>query len=280
MVRFAPVVAALGLATVAQAGDLEQLAAKYKLDILTSELRLPVKTRHGEIAGKEADAAQLAAYTHLFVPEFALYPTQMVKRARLRRIILCRDLSFAGQLRTAIPDFENDTLYLDIVRGVENTSYVRKVIHHELFHIIDYRDDGVLYGDDRWVALTPPPFKYGRGGKFAQDISETATLTTKYPGFLNHYSTTGVEEDKAEVFANLIVDAEYVADRVKTDAVLRAKVERMKELLAEFCPDVDTTFWGEVDRRNRPVVTPIPADACRPCPPRWPRLHARFTRRR
>ena len=53
----------------------------------------------------------------------------------------------------------------------------------------------------RWDALKPKDFKYGSGGKNAQDISTTSLLTEKYPGFLNHYSTTAVEEDKAEVLA-------------------------------------------------------------------------------
>ncbi len=62
-------------------------------------------------------------------------------------VVRARELTFAGQRRNAIPDFEHDTLYLDVSRGAYSKSYFRKVIHHEFFHIIDYRDDGSLYND-------------------------------------------------------------------------------------------------------------------------------------
>ena len=68
-------------------------------------------------------------------------------------------------------------------------------------------------------------------------------LTDKFPGFLNHYSTTGVEEDKAEIFANLIVEPEVVKKRAETDAVLQSKVAQMRELLAAFCAEMNDDFW-------------------------------------
>jgi hypothetical protein len=77
-------------------------------------------------------------------------------------------------------------------------------------------------------------------------------LTDKFPGVLNHYSTTAVEEDKAEVFANLIVDSKYVANRAKKDRVLSAKVERMKELLVAFCPEMNDKFWEAAGKMKRP----------------------------
>jgi hypothetical protein len=82
-------------------------------------------------------------------------------------------------------------------------------------------------------------------------MADTSVLTDKYPGFLNHYSTTGVEEDKAEVFANLIFDAAYVAERAKKDKVLATKIERMKELLTKFCPEMNQKFWTKVEKINR-----------------------------
>jgi hypothetical protein len=231
--------------------ELGEVARAYHIEVVTADPAFPVSTRHGTIDGKGADPKALHEYARLFVPEFSLYPADLVKRARLRRVVLCRDLSFAGQRRNAVPDYEHDTLYLDVSRGTYNTRYLRKVIHHEFFHIIDYRDDGSVYADERWASLNPPGFKYGGSGRAAQDLRETSVLTTKYPGFLNHYSTTAVEEDKAEVFANLVVDLAYVEDRALTDRVLRAKVARMKELLAAFCPEMDGRFWEKVRRMKR-----------------------------
>ena len=98
-----------------------------------------------------------------------------------------------------------------MLRGGYDRLYLCRVLHHEFFHIIDYRDDGDVYEDKAWAALNRPGFHYGTGGKNAQHVASARELTEKFPGFLNYYATTGVEEDKAEVFANLIVDPAYVA---------------------------------------------------------------------
>ena len=228
--------------------DLEKVATTYGIQIVTTDPGFPIKTTHGAIAGKVADVRELQDYAGLFVREFSLYPRELVERLRLKRVVLCGDLSFASQRRSAIPDFEHHTLYLDVSWGSSNRLYQRKVIHHEFFHILDLVDDGSVYEDATWVRLNPPGFNYGSGGSRAQDNSWTSVLTEKFPGFLNHYSTTGVEEDKAEIFANLMVDSDYVRRRISKDLVLRAKVEAMKALLLKLCPQMNEDFWRKVDR--------------------------------
>src|SRR5262249_29172865 len=128
--------------------ELEKLAKTYKIKVAHADLSFPVKTTHGTINGKDAGKKELQEYAGLFASEFALYPTELVRRSRLKRIVLCRGLSFAGQRRSAIPDYEHDVLYLDVSRGTDNKTYLRKVIHHEFFHIVDYRDDGSVYKDE------------------------------------------------------------------------------------------------------------------------------------
>lgn len=232
--------------------ELQRVAHNYQIEILTSNLDLPLKTTHGLIEGKAAAEQQLLAYQPLFVQEFSLYPPKLIRLAKLKRVVFCDELSFAGQRRNAVPDFEHDTLYLDIVPGVENSLYMRKVLHHDVYHMIDYRDDGRLYNDDRWLLLNPPQFQYSRGGgKSVQDLAETSVFTDNCPGFLNHYSTMGVEEDKAEIFAHMLVEGSYVSRRAARDDVLAAKVERMKELLEKFCPEMNSEFWKKVEKAEQ-----------------------------
>lgn len=241
---------ALGLllagATAAEpgAGDaLAEIARRHEIVIAAADPGLPVATRYGRIEGRAAPAAEVAAYAPLLAGELSRYPPDLVRRSGLRRVALCVELSFAGQRRNAVPDFEGHTLFLEVSRGSGNRLYLRKVIHHEFFHIVDLRDDGRLYRDDAWSLLNPRGFRYGAGGRSVQDFSATSVLTTRYPGFLNHYSTTGVEEDKAEVFANLLVEPEAVRRRTAEDPVLAAKVLRMRSLVAAFCPAAGDAFW-------------------------------------
>ncbi len=229
---------------------LTDIERTYQIKIETRGVPFPIKCSYGDIGGKDADRGDLDEYIGVFVKEFSLYPPALVERTKLTTIVLCRDLSFAGQLRSAIPDFEHDTLYLDVSRAKDNKLYQRKVLHHEFFHLIDYRDDGQVYEDKDWNALNPDGFKYGSGGKNAQDNRETSVLTDKYPGFLNHYSTTGVEEDKAEIFTYLFIDPKYLERRSMQDQVLAEKIKAMKQLLARFCPEMTEKFWR---KRNKPI---------------------------
>ncbi len=230
---------------------LDQIARAFRIEIITANAAFPVQTTFGMIEGKNADETDLEDYTKLFSFEFAIYPPELVQRAQLKRVVFCTGLSFAGQRRNAVPDFEHDTLYLDVSRGKHSQLYLRKVIHHEFFHIIDYRDDGAVYRDDSWSSLNAADFQYGTGGAAAQDRANTSILTTQFPGFLNHYSTTGVEEDKAEVFANLIVGLPAFEERASKDHVLNAKMERMKQLLTGFCPELNEMFWERVRSLKR-----------------------------
>lgn len=221
----------------------EELDQRYGLIMVTHDPEFPVKCSYGLIEGRAATAEELKSYLALFTPEFSLYPRSLIEKTGLKKVVFCKDLAFAGQRRNAIPDFEHDTLYLEVVRGMERPTYMRKVIHHEYFHVIDFKDDGKLYKDDRWKTLNPAGFQYGTGGKNAQTVKGTANLTDAYPGFLNHYSTTGVEEDKAEVFAFLVVENETVKRRMETDPVLRSKVEMLQNLLSSYCPEIQEGFW-------------------------------------
>ena len=206
----------------------------------------------GAIDGRAAAKVDVASYATLFAFEWSLYPPQPVEKTRLKRIVFCKDLTFAKQRRTAVPDFEHDVLYFDVVRGREDDRYARKVIHHEFFHLIDLRDDGKLYEDERWASLNSKGFKYGSGGAMLQDDPTVTTTGRAVPGFLNRYAASGVEEDKAEVFRDMMVEPRTMARRAATDKYMRAKMDRMKELLAAFARRRSMGISGE--RSRRPVA--------------------------
>ncbi|MFO0826030.1 MAG: hypothetical protein U0792_23405 [Gemmataceae bacterium] len=227
------------------------LARKYRLDIVVRKPTFPVKTRLGVIDGAEADHKEADSYAAIFAFEWSLYPVDLVRKTELQTVVFCKDLSFAGQKRTAIPDFEHDTLYLDVSRGRHDDLYVRKVIHHEFFHLVDLKDDGHLYEDERWTRLNPPGFKYGPGGAKLQDDPTVTTTGKDEPGFMNRYATAGVEEDKAELFAHMMVEPKAIANRIEKDKYVRVKVERMKELMLAFSPKAGKEFWLAIEKLDR-----------------------------
>ncbi|MCP3916578.1 MAG: hypothetical protein GY711_13560 [bacterium] len=228
--------------------ELRKLAKRHGIEVVYKDLSFPVPTAHGPIVGKSATAKELEAYVPLFIREFGRYPDEFVKRLSLKRIVLCRTLVFDGQLRTAIPDFQHRTMYYDAARSMTTIHYARTTIHHELFHMADWLDDGLIYKDTGWLELNDDKFRYGSGGENAQGDRSMSLLTDRYPGFLTKYSTTGVEEDKAEVFAHLFVCPDIVAERIKSDRVLEYKVARMKGLLESFCKKFDRSFWRKHEK--------------------------------
>lgn len=100
--------------------------------------------------------------------------------------------------------------------------------------------------DLSWIRLNSPGFSYGSGG--ASERGKDMFLShgrgaTPVPGFLNPYSQTAVEEDKAEVYATLMRDGRILES---SDDILRAKANELRRRLEWFCSDLDASFWSRV----------------------------------
>lgn len=214
--------------------------------------------RHGAITGVPAFREDLQSYRILLAAELGRYPIEYVRAVGLKKIVLCTILTFDGQRRSAIPDFETDTLYLDVSPKRRSREYLRRVFHHEFFHLVDYRDDGKVYEDEAWAALNREDFQYGKGGKTVQNDSTVSAITDKFPGFLNRYSTAGVEEDKAEIYAYLMVQPAVIDERSKLDPILHRKQQLLRQQLMHF-----SQAAGEM-LRPLPVDSAHRADQDRP----------------
>jgi hypothetical protein len=226
-----------------------RIEEQYGIQVVYSGQRYPVKTYYGPIQATAANSSELDSYSAILAHEFLIYPSNLIKRVRLKRIVLCRGLSYGGQVRSAIPDYEHDTLYLDVERGAYSRVYQSLVIHHEFFHVVDYQDDGQVYSDAQWARLNSATFRYGNGG-VAMQGDALSSLATDRVGFLTNYATSGVEEDKAEMFAHMMTEYAEVVKRASTDDVLRRKMVAMKKLLKSFCAEIDDSFWKRVSGRG------------------------------
>jgi hypothetical protein len=123
----------------------------------------------------------------------------------------------------------------------ESPAYQRSVIHHEFFHMMDERM-GVMRKDPAWAALNPPSFKYGSGGAKMR-TNGVGDLNSDIPGFITKYGTSAIEEDKAELYAHLIIDPVFVANEAKSDPVLTKKIALLKSRMAKYHPTFSAKFW-------------------------------------
>ena len=236
------------LAAQEKAPTLEALCRKFQIEIDTRPGKIyPVETNFGKITGTNATRAAVDKYAAILAEELSKYPSAYLRKTKIKKIVLARNLKFAGQERAAVPDFQNNLLHLDVLQGNWNEIYQRTVIHHELFHVVDWRDDGKLYEDRDWKKLNPSKFRYGKGGKNARGPDQWP-LDSSLTGFLNKYSMSGVEEDKAEIYANLIVRPGTIRRRAQKDAVIASKITSMKKLLYAFSRSMNRDFWINLER--------------------------------
>ena len=193
-----------------------------------------------------ADKKQLDLYRKILAAELGKYPMPLLQKSKLKGIAIVKNLSVAGQRRAAMPDYENEILYLDFQRGAHNPAYQAHVIHHEFFHLLEQELNGSAYfKDPEWAKLNPKNFKYGKGGK-EQRGNDNFALVHPQSGFINRYSTSALEEDKAEIYAALFISAERkkITAMAANDTHLAAKIKMMLTILQQ----IDPVFPRQLDQ--------------------------------
>ena len=127
------------------------------------------------------------------------YDQKFLKKINLRYIVLCEDLSISKINTAGIPDNVMKTLILDIKF---NERYFERVIHHEVFHIINdsYKE---LFNEKLWSNFNIKEFKYAE----CSTCTDKLGLDTykKTDGFFTEYSRSTASEDMAEVFSHLMI---------------------------------------------------------------------------
>jgi hypothetical protein len=156
------------------------------------------------------------------------YSKEFLRKINLKYIVMCENLSISGINTAGIPDHVMKTLIIDLKF---DEKYFERVIHHELFHIIN---DGFkkLFNEDEWKKFNDPNFKYAD----CSTCSKKLGLDTykKTDGFFTEYSMTIPSEDMAEVYSHLIM-GNY---KNSNDKILNKKIEFIKDRLKE----IDSTF--------------------------------------
>ena len=146
------------------------------------------------------------------------YDQKFLKKINLKYIVLCEDLSISKINTAGIPDNVMKTLILDIKF---NEKYFERVIHHEVFHIINdsYKE---LFNEKLWLNFNLKEFKYAE----CSTCTDKLGLDTykKTDGFFTEYSRSTASEDMAEVFSHLMIESNLN----DIDPILRKKIQFIK----------------------------------------------------
>jgi len=156
------------------------------------------------------------------------YSRNFLKIINLKYIVLCKNLSISGMYTAGIPDNIMKTLILDIEF---NKKYFERVIHHEVFHIINlsYKE---LFNENEWINFNKKDFQYAKCSTCTDKIDLNTYIDTD--GFLTEYSKTTPSEDMAEVFSHIMFNINIP----KNDSIL----QRKKEFIIRNILKVDKTF--------------------------------------
>ena len=146
------------------------------------------------------------------------YDQKFLKKINLKYIVLCEDLSISKINTAGIPDNVMKTLILDIKF---NEKYFERVIHHEVFHIINdsYKE---LFNEKLWSNFNIKEFKYAE----CSTCTDKLGLDTykKTDGFFTEYSRSTASEDMAEVFSHLMIESNLN----DIDPILKKKIQFIK----------------------------------------------------
>ena len=156
------------------------------------------------------------------------YSKEFLRKINLKYIVMCENLSISGINTAGIPDHVMKTLIVDLKF---NEKYFERVVHHELFHIINdgFKD---LFNENEWKNFNNLNFKYAECSTCSKKLGlETYKKTN---GFFTEYSMTIPSEDMAEVYSHLIM-GNYKSSK---DKILNQKIDFIKDKLNK----IDSSF--------------------------------------
>jgi hypothetical protein len=234
---------AQGLVPVAGQSAQVSALARLGIEVLVPAQRFRLESGSAELTGAPLSVEQREHALATLTRELQRYPAAFLARARLRRLLLCTQLHEASEPIPSLPNYHG-TLLLDVDA---DAPYLRRLVHHEIFHFADYADDDQLSHDPAWLGLNDRYFAYGSGGRFAREPG-VGRFSSEIPGFVSRYATSALEEDKAETFAMRMSAPREFATLAASDPVLRAKSAALEAQLQRLSEAMDERFFRAVDR--------------------------------
>ena len=197
------------------------------------------------VESRGGDAQAAALYLRAYIEEFSKYPRSFLRQVNLEWVLFVKGLRVEGEPRAAtfLRSYAPTTMaprggmVYDVQQGATNHAYVRRALHHEFFHFIDYGVQAGGVEDVDWLAMNPPGFRYtGEMAHFSRRLDHPA------PGIITSYSAKSSWEDRAELFAALMDEDTY--PRLREIAAADPVVRRKIRYLVRFLERIDPAMGG------------------------------------
>ena len=160
------------------------------------------------------------------------YSPSFLKKNNIRYLVMCENLFISNINTGGIPDTKKRTLIIDINF---NPKYFERMIHHEIFHMIQ-KSNSKYFDEEKWVSLNTEDFEYAKCSTCSDRLNLDLYKNTE--GFLTEYSKSIPSEDMAEVFSFLMTDKAKVEVKSDDDMILKNKIDFIKSSLLK----IDSSF--------------------------------------
>tara|TARA_B110000444_G_scaffold191942_1_gene181772 strand:+ start:31 stop:771 length:741 start_codon:yes stop_codon:yes gene_type:complete len=199
---------------------------KLKYLYAKSSFRLGVQKN---IICENSNKSDLNNKYNLIYKNLNRYSYNFLKKINLKYIVLCENLSISGINTAGIPDNVMKTLILDIKF---NPRFFERVIHHEVFHIINDQYK-MLFDENEWQEFNDSNFKYAKCSTCTEKLGLNIYKRTN--GFLTEYSKSTASEDMAEVYSHLIyLSPEKISEIRKLDKILNKKISYIESKIRKI----------------------------------------------
>ena len=156
------------------------------------------------------------------------YNSNFLRKINLKFVVLCKNLEISGINTGGIPDNKFRTLILDLTF---NRNYFERMIHHEIFHMIQSTHRN-YFDEELFSNFNEPNFTYAECSTCSDRLNLDLDENTK--GFLTEYSKSIPSEDMAEIFSFLMTNKSKVNEITQKDNILKNKVELIKSGLSKI----------------------------------------------
>jgi hypothetical protein len=256
--------------------DLRKIEQKWGITVLwapgSPAPPMPAKVRLVYSYFTDKKIVQFKAFVRMLREELDMYPDTIVSRLGFGNIYILdeftfRDVKLAGQSFSWLP--KPAVAYgLNSFKPEDANSraFFSRTTHHEVFHAMERQfthSGGPLFGAT-WDALNEPGFKYriGPNSVSAEGQPTHTKDNAGRKGFAEPYGMNIATDDRATLYARMMVADQVFYGRLATDPILLAKTNRLQEFFGNIRQELSIPASSPLYQ----MLSRTPADAASAAP--------------
>lgn len=221
-----------------------RIKSRHGIEIVTTQIPGSPWTDIVYSAATPKDDLQLLRFLQILNQELDLYPDQFFQQQQLHHIVLLKKVFFSERPADGFYRAHKNAIFLNFLHKRSNVIAQRHTIHHEIFHMIEANQGTLSHQPDTtWQNYNSPDFQYGLNTIKSTSHNTTTSpfaMAREHPGFITPYAMLSAKEDKAEIFASLMVPIQnkLLHRWSQNDAILGKKTQHIKTLIHKLIPSM------------------------------------------